>query len=154
MVAVAVAATGWAWLEPTPALEATDAVAVAEAALSEAGVDATVDPDPGRGTYTTSAGQEVEVWKVLASVGDGLVAIWVAVDDGMPVFLDDRAPGGEGQVLPDHAVASIADHRANPVRDRRIGRNLAATLAALVLAAAAVQLATRGVHRRPDPHPT
>lgn len=137
---VAVACTAVAWLRPAEELTAGDAVEVARSALAAGGVEAVVDPDPGAGTYTTSDGQDVEVWKVRADVDEGLVAIWVARDDGQPVFLDDRAPGGECQVLSDAAVAAIGDHRDNPAFDRHLRANLAVTIAAVVLAAVAVQV--------------
>lgn len=156
MLVVAVACTATAWLRPVPELAARDAVEVARSAFAAGGVDARVDPGPGSGTYTTSDGQDVDVWKVLADVDGELVAIWVARDDGQPVFLDDRAPGGEGQVLSDSAVAAISDHRDNPVFDRHLRANLAVTAAAVVLAAVAVQVVahlTGPARRRPDPAP-
>ncbi|MGV3760821.1 MAG: hypothetical protein ACO1PW_14945, partial [Actinomycetota bacterium] len=106
VVVVAVACTATAWLRPVEELTAADAVEVARSALAAGGVAAVVDPAPGSGTYTTSDGQDVEVWKVLAGVDGGTVSLWIARDDGQPVFLDDRAPGGEGQVLSDAAVAA------------------------------------------------
>jgi hypothetical protein len=153
---VAVACTATAWLRPVEELTAADAVEVARSALSAGGVDARVDPAPGSGTYTTSDGQDVEVWKVLADVDGGLVAVWVARDDGAPVFLDDRAPGGEGQVLSDEAVLAISDHRGSPAHDRRLRANVAVTAAAVVLAAVAVQVTAhaRGPGRRGAPVPT
>lgn len=151
MVVAAVAAVAWAWLAPTPELEAGDAVEVATAALDAAGVDARIDPDPARGRYTTSASEDVDVWKVLAEVDGARISLWVAVDDGLPVLLDDRASGGDGQVLPDAAVRAISEHRANPVRDRRVTRNLLGTLAAVLLVVVAVQAAARAPRRRPRP---
>ena len=152
-VVAAVASAGWAWLRPVPELTAADAVAVADDALAAGGVDAIVDPAPGSGTYTTSAGQDVDVWKVLAEVDGDLVAVWVARDDGQPVFLDDRAPGGAGQVLSESAVSAIGDHRDNPARDRFVRRNLAVTVAALLLAAVGVQAAAHLPTRRRPPVP-
>src|SRR5690606_12866720 len=149
--------TATAWLRPVEELSAAHAVEVAQSALAAGEVEARVDPAPGSGTYTTSDGQDVEVWKVLADVDGGLVAIWVARDDGQPVFLDDRAPGGEGQVLSDEAVLAISDHRGSPAHDRHLRANLAVTAAAVVLAAVAVQVAahlgTPGPRRR-APVPT
>lgn len=144
----AVASAGWAWLRPVPELTAADAIAVAEDALAAGGVDAIVDPAPGSGTYTTSTGQDVDVWKVLAEVEGDLVAVWVARDDGQPVFLDDRAPGGAGQVLSESAVTAVGDHRDNPAFDRHLRRNLVVTAAAVLLAAVAVQTAARLPSRR------
>ena len=133
-----------------PSSTAADAVSVAEDALAAGGVDAIVDPAPGSGTYTTSAGQDVDVWKVLAEVGGDLVAVWVARDDGQPVFLDDRAPGGAGQVLSESAVTAVGAHRDNPAFDRHLRRNLVVTAAAVLLAVVAVQAAARlPAHRRP-----
>lgn len=147
MVAVAVVAVAWAWLAPRPDLEAHEAVEVVAEALAAAGVDARVDPAPARGTYTTSDGEAVEVWKVLADVGGGRVSLWISLDDGLPVFLDDRAAGGEGQLLDDAAVRALREHRADPRRDRRLARNALGTLAALVAVVVAVQAAARTPHR-------
>lgn len=144
----AVASAGWAWLRPVPDLTAADAVAVAADALAAGGVEAIVDPAPGSGTYTTSGGQEVEVWKVLAQVEGDLVAVWVARDDGQPVFLDDRAPGGSGQVLSESAVTAVGDHRDNPAFDRHLRRSLVVTAAAVLLAVVGVQTAARLPPRR------
>ncbi|MFP5257294.1 MAG: hypothetical protein ACLGI8_15760 [Acidimicrobiia bacterium] len=138
-MAVTCAAT--AWLRPLPELDADDAVEVARSAFAAGDVEARIDPAPGSGTYTTSAGEDVEVWKVLADLDGGRVAIWIARDDGQLVFLDDRAPGGAGQVLSDSTVAAIGSHRDNPVRDRHLRDNLAVTAAAVALVIVAVQVA-------------
>lgn len=143
VLVVAVACTAAAWLRPVEELTAADAVTVARSALAAGGVEATVDSSPGSGTYTTSAGQVVEVWKVLAEVRGGRVAIWLARDDGRPVFLDDRAPGGAGQVLADSTVVAIRDHRGNPAFDRHLRDNLAVTIAAAALAVVGVQVSAQ-----------
>lgn len=119
-------------------LTASDAVHVAQRALAAAGVEATVDPDPPSGRYRPASGGSVAVWEVRAALPGGTIDLWVARDDGQPVFLDDRTDDGTGQLLTDAQVAAVGDHRSNPALDRQVRRNVLVTAAALLIAVVAL----------------
>lgn len=128
VTALAVAALGW--LRSPDPITAEEAVGIADGALAEAGVDASVADAPNTGTYEPDDGDPIPVWKVVATVEGGTVMLWLAQDGGEPVFLDDRGPSGATHLLSDEAFEDLAAHHANPARDRLLRENIALTLAA------------------------
>lgn len=139
LVAVVVVAVGW--LQSPADISAAEAVRAARGAFRSAGVDeARVDPDPRAGTYhPADGGAPLAVWRTSTDVPGGSVELWLAREDGEPVFLDDRSGDGAVQLLSDAQFEAIAQRYENPANDRQIRRNLALTTAAALVAATAVQ---------------
>lgn len=142
MALAALAVATIAWLQSPDALTGSEAVAAAEAALDAAGVEgARVDPDPELGRYTRGSRRDaISVWKTSASVDGGELQLWLAEDDGEPVFLDDRAPDGSTQMLTEAQFRTLADHSENPAADRWVRRNIVLTVAAAAVALVAVRV--------------
>lgn len=138
LVAVAVVAIGW--LQSPPDITSAEAVSAASGAFRAAGVDgARVDPHPRAGTYhPADDGAPLAVWRTSTRVRGGAVALWLAREDGEPVFLDDRSGDGATQLLSNSEFQALAAHFENPAADRQIRRNLVLTLAAGLVAASAV----------------
>lgn len=138
LVAVAVVAIGW--LQSPPDITGAEAVSAARGAFRAAGVDgARVDPHPRAGTYRPADdGAPLAVWRTSTRVRGGAVALWLAREDGEPVFLDDRSGDGATQLLSDSEFQALAAHFENPAAGRQIRRNLVLTLAAGLVVASAV----------------
>jgi Flp pilus assembly protein TadB len=150
VVAIAVAAA--AWLEQPDDISAREAVRAATGAFEAAGLeDASVDLRAHADTYESRDGERIRVWRTSAQVEEGPVELWLAREDGEPVYLDDRSPDGTAQLLTDEQFEAIGDHFENPALGRQVRRNLLLTLgAALVLAVIAVFVTsdlTRGERR-------
>ena len=144
LVALGAAALGW--LRSPDPLTAADAAELAADALTGAGVaGAVVGPEPAAGTYELASGEAIRVWKAVATVEGGTILLWLAQEDGEPVFLDDRGPSGATQLLTEAQFQALADHDANPARDRQLRENVVVTVAAAALLVVAALLATAGV---------
>src|SRR3546814_1791254 len=61
--------------------------------------------------------------------GGGTISLWLAQDDGEPVFLDDRSPSGATQLLSEAQFDALADHEPD-VGGERLLRNIVLTVAA------------------------
>ena len=159
VVAIAVVAVGW--LQSPPDITAAEAVDAARGAFRAAGVEeARVDPRPRADTYRPAGGDEaLPVWRTSTRVRGGRVELWLAREDGEPVFLDDRSGDGAVQLLSDDQFEALAGHYENPATARQIRRNLMLTVAAALATAVAVQwdrqrrriprrIPSRGVRRR------
>jgi hypothetical protein len=144
LVALGAAALGW--LRSPDALTAVDAAELAADALTGAGVTgAVVGPEPAAGTYELGPGEVIRVWKAVATIEGGTILLWLAQEDGEPVFLDDRGPSGATQLLTEAQFGALADHDANPARDRQLRENVVVTVAAAAVLVVAALLATAGV---------
>lgn len=139
LAAFAVVAVGW--LQSPPDITAAEAVHAARGAFRAAGVDeARVDPRPRADTYRPAEGGEaLPVWRTSTRVRGGRVELWLAREDGEPVFLDDRSGDGAVQLLSDDQFEALAGHYENPATARQIRRNLMLTVGAALAAAVAVQ---------------
>ena len=89
------------------------------------------------------------MWKTEATLEAGTVDLWLAREDGEPVFLDDRTADGAAQLLTDAQFRQIGDHFENPALGRQVRRNLLVTLAAglIVGVAAAARRRPSGCYR-------
>src|SRR3546814_13608776 len=124
MALVAGGAVRFGWLQAPDPITADEAVEVATDALRSADVDGRVAADASSGTYEPTSGDPVEVWKTVATLdGGGTISLWLAQDDGEPVFLDDRSPSGATQLLSDAQFDELADP-AHDVRGERMLRNI------------------------------
>jgi hypothetical protein len=140
---VALVATAAAWTRTADPVTAEEAVELARDALEEADVaGASIDREPSAGTYQPQRGEPIEVWETVASVDGGAIRLWLARDDGEPVFLDDRGPSGATQLLTEAQFQVLAGREADPARDRLLRENIVVTIAA---AAALVVAALLGI---------
>lgn len=140
LVAVAVVATGAAWLQSVPDLTATDAALATAAAFETAGVPAEIDGMPSAEGYATRDGGALEVWRVRMSVRSASVDVLLARTGAQAVAIDDRAPNGASYVLSEGEYASVAAGVEDPGVDRALQRNITLTLAAVAVAAVAIAL--------------
>lgn len=139
LVAVGVVVVGW--LQSPSDITAAEAVRVARDAFRAADIDeARVDPHPRAGTYRpVDSGEPLPVWRTSTRVPGGSVELWLAREDGEPVFLDDRSGDGAVQLLSDAEFQALAEHYENPATGRQVRRNLLLTLAAALATAVAVR---------------
>src|SRR3546814_17897664 len=108
MALVAVGAVLIGWLQEPDPITADEAVEVATDALRSADVDGRVAADASSGTYEPTSGDPVAVWKTVATLdGGGTISLWLAQDDGEPVFLDDRSQSGATQLMAEAQVAAL-----------------------------------------------
>ena len=137
VLAVVVVAVGW--LQPTSDITATEAASAARNAFRAAGIEETrVARAPRTGTHHPEGGGEpFPVWRTATRVRGGIVELWLAREDGQPVFLDDRSGDGAVQLLSDEEFQALADHYENPAAGRQIRRNVLLTLAVALVAAVA-----------------
>jgi hypothetical protein len=149
LVTVAVVTAGRAWREDVPDLTARDAVVALEDALQRAGVDATVDPDPVRTTYASATHDPVDVWAVRATVGSEPIELKLARAGGDPVAIDDRNVEGDAYVLSEPEYEALAAGIDDPARQRMIRRNIALTIAAVLVIALALALAATAPKEQP-----
>src|SRR3546814_14533742 len=116
MALVAGGAVRFGWLQAPDPITADEAVEVATDALRSADVDGRVAADASSGTYEPTSGDPVEVWKTVATLdGGGTISLWLAQDDGEPVFLDDRSPSGATQLLSEAQFDALADHEPDEI---------------------------------------
>src|SRR5688572_8416996 len=149
LVIVAIVTTGLAWREDVPDLTARDAVTAMEDALDRADIDATVQPDPVKTTYASRARDPVEVWAVRATVRSEPIELKLARSGAQPVAIDDRNEDGSAYVLSELEYAELAENVDDPARARTIRRNIALTIAAvLVLVLVLAHAATSQKERR------
>lgn len=139
---VAIALTATAWLQRPDDITAGEAVRAATGAFRAAGLeDASVALRAVSGTYEPGDDQApIEVWKTEAELEAGTVELWLAREDGEPVFLDDRTADGAAQLLTDAQFREIGDHSENPALGRQVRRSLLATLAAGLILGTALLL--------------
>jgi hypothetical protein len=149
---VAIVVAGAAWLQQPEDITAPEAVRAATGAFEAAGLqDAAVALRAVPDTYDAGGDRDpIEVWRTSAEVDDGTVELWLAREDGEPVFLDDRNADGTAQLLTDEQFDAIGDHFENPALGRQIRRNLVLTLAAALVLALAVLLASNDPAHRPE----
>ena len=133
---VALASVVLAWLQNPGRVTAGEAVTAAEKAFASAGlrgaaVDDTPELDVFRGDDDDAA---ITVWKTRAELDAGTVELWLARSDGSLVFLDDRNADGSSQLLTDAEFKRLQDHDENPAVPRKVRRNIALSVAALLVA--------------------
>jgi len=138
---VAVATVGAGWLDGVPDLTAAEAADVAEGAFEAAGVTAVVDRDPWASTYVSQSRRPVEVWTVRATVRSALIDVRLARSGAQPVSIDDRMPDGTAYVLTEIEYQAVAGGIDDPALGRAVRRNIALTLAAVLVVALAIALA-------------
>lgn len=149
---VAITVAGAAWLQQPNAITAPEAIRAATGAFEAAGMrDAAVELRAVAGTYDAGGDRRpIAVWRTSAMVEAGTVELWLAEEDGEPVFLDDRNADGTAQLLTDEQFRAIGDHFENPALGRQVRRNLVLTLAAALILGLAVLLATNDPASRPE----
>jgi hypothetical protein len=149
---VAIAVAGAAWFRQPASITGPEAIRAATGAFEAAGLqDAAVELRAEADTYEAGGdGKPVPVWRTSATVDGGTVELWLAREDGEPVFLDDRNPDGTAQLLTDEQFEAIADHFENPALGRQVRRNLVLTVAAALILALAVLLASNDPAHRPE----
>jgi len=150
IVVVSIACTGAAWWRDSPLLGADEAASAAVDALLDAGLEAELVGLPRAITHLPQDGSgELAVWEVQAAVetavGASHIDLRVAREDGAIVLLDDRAPDGS-PLLTDAQVQTVSRFRADPAVEQA-GRNLLATLAALLAAGTALAAASIPLRR-------
>ncbi len=142
MGAAAVAVVALGWLQDPAPITAAEAVRAAQGAYEAAGLrDAVVSTRPDAGTYVSTTGERIPVWKTEARFDGGTIRLWLARADAESVFLDDRAPDGASQLLTEPQFHALADHYENPAMRPHVRRNLVLTLAAACVALVALRLA-------------
>lgn len=149
---VAIVVAGAAWLRQPKSITAREAVRAATGAFEAAGLqDAAVELRAVADTYDGGGEQEpIDVWRTSAALDEGTVELWLAREDGEPVFLDDRNADGTAQLLTDEQFEAIGDHFENPALGRQVRRNLVLTVAAALILALAVLLASNDPAHRPE----
>lgn len=143
------------WLQAPDHLTAGEAVRAARSAFAQAGIqDVTVAPVARADTYDGADGTEpTPVWKARGEIAAGSVELWLARDDGTPVFLDDRSANGTAHLLDDEQFSALGHHHRNPALDRQVRRNVWLTVAAALIAALTARLATDLAGPAPSAHP-
>jgi hypothetical protein len=149
LVVVAVATLAAAWWSDPAALTASEAVEAVEGALADAGLDATVEADPTSDTYRSRTREAIDVWAVRATVRSEPIELRVARVGADPVAIDDRNPDGTSYVLSDHEYQTVASHVEDVARSRRLRRNVALTVGALLVVGLALRHATLATREEP-----
>ena len=144
---VAIGCVGVAWFQDPPELTAEDAADATEGAFADAGLDAALRGEPSPSTYARQDRDPVEVWLVLVAVRDELVQVQLTRSGANPVLIDDRTIEGSEFVLSDSEYESVADHVDDPTLARTVRRNLVITLAAALVVALCLALATVPPHQ-------
>ena len=150
LAAVAVGAVTAAWLLDVPEISAQDAVDTTEAAFADAGLEASVDPVATRRSYLSPRRSVVEVWTVRATVRATPVDVLLARSGAQPVAIDDRTPDGADYALTDAEYEAVARHIEDLSLARSVRRNVALTLAAGLVVAVCLALATTAPPLRKD----
>jgi len=135
---VAIGAVAVAWLQDAPEISAQEAVTAAEAALQQAGVEATVEPDPLLTTYTPQSDEPIDVWAVRATVRAEPIELRLATAGAHPIAIDDLAPDGASYILSELEYESVARSLDDPAHTRAIRRNISFTCAAVLVVALAI----------------
>ncbi len=148
---VAVATVGAGWLAGVPELTAAEAVDAAEGGFAAAGLAAAVDPVPSRSTYVSRTQRTVEVWTVRATVRSASIEVRLARSGAQPVAIDDRTPDGTEHVLSETEFDAVAGGFDDPALDRVVRRNIALTVAAVLVVAMAIALALLPDPRAQEP---
>lgn len=140
----AVGAAAAAWFTPQPLLEADDAAAVAVGALDDLGFDGTVGEPPELISHTPDDGDAVAAWMVLVDVADDTVELRVQESAGQLVYVDDRIGTDDAdRLLTDDEFERIGDYRDDSVFRDWVERNIAATIAAALIAVSGFVIAKR-----------
>ena len=148
---VAIGALAVAWLQDVPAISGEDAVTATARALEAADLEAEVEPDPLRTTYTTRSHRPVDVWAVRATVRAEPIEVRLTVSGADPVAIDDVAMDGSRYVLSELEYEAVAGGVDDPARARTIRRNISFTCAALLVVALAVGHAAMAARTKEEP---
>jgi hypothetical protein len=148
---VAVAVVAIAWLQDVPDISGDDAVAAAERALADAGLDADVDPEPQRSVYTTASRDQIDVWAVRATVRSEPIELQLAVAGAHPITIDDRTTDGAAYVLSELEYKAVAANVDDPALARTLRRNISLTVAAALVIALAIAHAAIAARTKEDP---
>ena len=135
---LAIVAVAIAWLQDVPELSADDAVTAAQGALDEVGLEADVEPDPRRTTYTADSGDPIEVWTVRAEVRSERIELYLATADARPVSIDDRTEDRASFVLTAVEHEAVGKSVDDPARPRAVRRNISFSFAAALVVALAI----------------
>lgn len=150
LVFVALGAAVASWFTPKPDLDAVDAVDTAVGAFTQVGLDGAPGELIERMQHSPSDGDPVAVWVVPLDVDGQEVETRVLVDSGQLVYVDDRVgPDRQERLLTDDQFRTIAEYRNDVTLGEWVGRNLAATAAAVLVALVGFVVA-----KRSDPPPT
>jgi len=145
---VALGAVPAAWLEPRPSLSARDAAAFAVNALAAAGVPGGhVDDVAARTFVPQGSGGARRAWVATVDVQGATVELWIDRARGEALRIDDR--GGGGYLLSDQQIRAIPGPHSYPALDRRIRRNVLASVASVLAACVAAWFVY--LFRRPTP---
>lgn len=139
---VAVGAVAAAWLREIPDISSDDAVAAAEAAFEDAAVAANVQPVATPRRYRSQRQPGVEVWTVRATVRDTPIDLLLARSGAQPVVIDDRTTDRTAHALSDDEYERVAEGIKDLSLQRTVRRNLVFTLAASLIVALSLALAT------------
>ena len=140
----AVGAAAAAWFTPQPLLEADDAATVAVGALEDVGFEGTVAGTPELTSHTPDDGDPVAAWTVFVDVDDDTVELRVQESAGQLVYVDDRIGADDTErLLTDDQFARIGDYRDDAVFRDWVARNVAATVAAALIAVSGFVIAKR-----------
>lgn len=140
----AIGAAAAAWFTPQPLLEADDARSVALGALEDVGFDGTVAGDPELISHTPDDGDAVAAWAVFVEVDDDTVELRVQESAGQLVYVDDRiGPDDIDRLLTDDEFEQIGDYRDDAVFRDWVARNVAASVAAALIAVCGFVIAKR-----------
>lgn len=136
---VSIVAVGAGWLEDVPQITAGEAVHAAEVAFERAGVAAEVEDPPAASTYVSrSQRRPVAVWTVRATVRAAPVVVLLARSGAQPVSIDDRSPNGTEHILSDVEYGAVARSIDDPALTQAVRRNIALTLAAVLVIALSI----------------
>ena len=140
----AIGAAAAAWFTPHPLLEADDAADVAVGALADVGVDATVAGTPELVSHTPADGEPIAAWAVFLDAGDETVELRVQESAGQLVYVDDRIGEADTErLLTDDEFERIGDYRDDDVFRGWVVRNVAGSVAAVIIAAVGFVIAKR-----------
>lgn len=148
---IAIATAGAGWLDGVPDITAAEATEVAEEGFEAAGLTAAVDAEPSAGTYTSPTQRRIEVWTVRATVRSTLIEVRLARSGAQPVSIDDRARNGTEYELSQIEYNAVARGVDDPALGRVVRRNIALTLAAVLVVAMAIALGLRSDRRAQEP---
>ena len=137
----AIATVGAGWLTDVPDITAAEATEAAEVAFERAGLTAELDADPLADTYVSRTRRPVEVWTVRATVRSAPIVVLLARSGAQPVSIDDRSPSGTEYVLSEIEYRAVASSIDDPAVGRVVRRNIALTVAAVLVVALAIAVA-------------
>ncbi len=144
LVFVALGAAVASWFTPRPDLDAADAVDTAVGAFAEIGLEVSPGAPIERMQHSPAAGDPVAVWAVPVDVDGDEIETRVLVDSGQLVYVDDRVgPDRQERLLTDDQFRAIAEYRNDVTLADWVTRNLAATVAAAIVALVGFVVAKR-----------